>query len=93
MVTKQIPAGTVAALGVNPGVDLENRVAGTASAEPLRPTSPAAATHTAEPMLSARQRPTNLRLPSRDGAGYQARFAVRNKGVGPRLADRIDLRS
>jgi hypothetical protein len=68
IVTKQIPAGTVAAPGVNPVVVEVNKVDGIASAGPLRLTSPAAARHIAEPMLSDRQRPTDLRLPPNDAA-------------------------
>jgi hypothetical protein len=68
MVTKQMPAGTVAAPGMNPGVDEENKVVGTAPAGLLRPTSPTAARHAAEPMLSARQRRINSAFPSTDAA-------------------------
>jgi hypothetical protein len=68
MVTKQIPAGTVAALGVNPGVVEVNKVLGKATAGPLRLTSPAAARHTDAPMRNARQRTTDLRLSSNEAA-------------------------
>jgi hypothetical protein len=62
IVTKQIPAGTVAALG-----DVK-MVLGKATAGPLRLTSPAAARHTDAPMLNARQRTTDLRLSSNEAA-------------------------
>ena len=46
IVTKQIPAGTVAALAWNPGVDDENSDTGAALAEPANP-------HTASPPVNA----------------------------------------